>query len=162
VLGRTADLEEDVHSARRGFRPRPCSSRRDLFRYGTSYVQFHKKEVVKAVGDFDESLGVGSDTPYRSGEDTDYVLRAFARGFKTAHAPDVTVRHPAVNLRDPALPEKVRAYAKGRMRLLRKHNMPLWFTLANVVYPLARIPADCLPVIRYRWNMFTARLGALG
>jgi hypothetical protein len=48
------------------------------------------------------------------------------------------------------------------MYLLRKHSLPLWFRLANVLYPLAAllpdIPRAVLPVIAYRRRMFAARL----
>jgi len=139
-------------------------NRVSVFRHSFSTVQFHKLECVKAVGGFDEDLGVGSATPYQSGEDTDYMLRSLKSGFCLAYAPSIIVRHSTVNLRDPALPEKVKAYARGRMRLLRKHDMPTWFIIANIVYPLARMPVECLwwcaRAARYRWNMFRARLAA--
>jgi GT2 family glycosyltransferase len=136
-----------------------------IFRHSFSIAQFHKRECIQAVGDFDEDMGVGCATPFQSGEDTDYALRALKSGFCLAYAPSILVRHPAVNVRDPALPEKVKAYAGGRMRLLRKHNMPAWFITANVVWPLARIPVECLKeflaIFRYRWTMFAARLNGL-
>ncbi|MDR2820444.1 MAG: glycosyltransferase family 2 protein [Desulfovibrio sp.] len=160
ILGRTADLDADI--AATGFALKPCSSRYALFRHSVSYVQFHKKNVVQVVGGFDENLGVGCATPYQSGEDTDYVLRAFEQHFAIAHTPAVVVRHPVVDLRDPSLQVKVKNYAAGRMYLLRKYGLPLWFRLANVAYPLARLPVECLraclPVARYRWGMFRMRL----
>ena len=137
-------------------------NRVSVFRHSISFAQFLKKECVKAVGGFDEDLGVGCATPFQSGEDTDYVLRALKAGFRLFYAPSIVVRHPAVNLRDPVLPGKVQAYARGRMRLLQKHGMPTWFIMANIVHPLARIPVECLKegllICRYRWGMFKARL----
>ncbi|MDR3359035.1 MAG: glycosyltransferase [Desulfovibrio sp.] len=164
VLGRTADMDEDIiPTAASGFIP--CASLYALFRHSVSYAQFYAAGVVRAVGGFDEKLGVGCDTPDQSGEDTDYVFRAFEKNFAVVHAPFVVVRHPAVNPRDRALEAKVRAYANGRMRLLRKYRLPWWFVLANIAYPLSRIPGECLRacrlVVKYRWDMFTARLGTL-
>jgi GT2 family glycosyltransferase len=136
-----------------------------LFCHSCSIAQFHKRECIQDVGDFDEDMGVGCTTLFQSGEDTDYVLRALKSGFLLAYAPTITVRHPAVNLHDAELSAKVRAYARGRMRLLRKHDMPTWFIIMNVVYPLAYMPVEaakaCLPIIRYRWSMFIARFGEL-
>jgi GT2 family glycosyltransferase len=140
-------------------------NRMSVFRHSFSIAQFHKRECVQVVGGFDEDLGVGCATPYQSGEDTDYMLRALKAGFRLLYAPSIVVRHPTVNMRDPALPGKVQAYARGRMRLLQKHGMPAWFIMANVVYPLARIPVECikecLPVFSYRWAMFKARLAGI-
>ena len=135
-------------------------SRYDAFRNSETFLQFYRKQCVETVGLFDESLGPGTGLPYGSGEDTDYVLRAFAAGFAVFRAPGVIVTHPDPPLSNPSLYPKVRSYAAGRMRLLQKHSMPLWFELANILYPLCRIPLDCLPVLRYRWTVFRARLAA--
>lgn len=136
-----------------------------IFQHSISFAQFHKRESVRAIGGFDEDLGIGCSTVYQSGEDTDYMLRALESGSILAYAPAILIRHPAVNLRDANLREKVRAYAQGRMQLLRKHRLPTWIIILNVIHPLVCIPAElinvCLSVIRYRWNMFIARLGEL-
>lgn len=136
-----------------------------VFEGSETFLQFYRKQCVDALGPFDERLGPGTGLPYGSGEDTDYALRAVEAGFGVFRAPSAVVRHPEADLRDPGLSRKVKAYAAGRMYLLRKHSMPAWFALANVVYPLLRIPGECLkacgPAAGYRWNMFTARLGSL-
>jgi GT2 family glycosyltransferase len=135
-------------------------SRYAAFRNSETFLQFYRTRCVRTVGPFDETLGPGTGLPYGSGEDTDYVLRAFAAGCAVFRAPGVVVAHPAPSLEDPGFYPKARSYAVGRMRLLHKHSMPLWFELANILYPLCRIPPDCLPVLRYRWTVFRARLGA--
>lgn len=142
-----------------------------VFHHSISFIQFHRRVCVEAVGGFDEGLGVGCPTPYQSGEDTDYMLRALNHGFRAFHAPLICVRHPAVNVQNMALLEKTKNYARGRMRLLRKHGMPRWFIMANILYPLFRIPPECikkiheecLAIVRYRWTMFKERLkGQMG
>jgi GT2 family glycosyltransferase len=126
------------------------------------YTQFYRKSVIETVGDFDPNLGPGTGLPYGCGEDTDYLLRVLKAGFTVLRTPSVMVLHPAVNMRSPGLRDKTRAYARGRMYLLRKHNMPKWFVLANILYPLLCLPVECLHqfllVVRYRWTMFRARL----
>ena len=162
LTARVLDLDETVAPPATAVQE---LNRMSVFRHSISFAQFHKRECVQAVGGFDEDLGVGCATLYQSGEDTDYMLRALKSGFCLAYAPSIIVRHPTVNLRDPALPEKVKAYARGRMRLLRKHDMPTWFIIANIVYPLARIPVECikecLRIVCYRWTMFKARLAGV-
>jgi len=134
----------------------------NIFKNCPSYVQFYRTSVIKSVGMFDESLGVGSDTPYQSGEETDYALRAIKAGFSVLRVPSIVVRHPIIALRNKYILDKTICYAAGRMRLLHKHNFPCWFLLANAFYPLLCLPLDCLEecffVIRYRWTMFLARL----
>jgi hypothetical protein len=133
-----------------------------VFGRSETWRQFYRRRCVESVGAFDEALGPGSGYPYGCGEDTDYALRVLRAGFRILRAPSVVVRHPAPNVRDPGLGARVEAYACGRMYLLRKHSLPLWFRLANVLYPLAALVPDIsravLPVIAYRRRMFAARL----
>jgi GT2 family glycosyltransferase len=166
LLAGLRDLEEEEErcSARGKDALRPVG-RYAVFRGSETFLQFYRRRCVDAVGPFDERLGPGTGLPYGSGEDTDYVLRAAEAGFGVFRAPSAVVRHPAADLRDPGLRDKVKAYARGRMYLLRKHKMPFWFKLANSVYPLLCIPGECLkacgPVLGYRWTMFAARLGGM-
>ena len=55
-------------------------SRISLFKNAPSWVLFFRTTVMKEVGCFDENLGIGSNGPYQSGEETDYLLRVFASG----------------------------------------------------------------------------------
>ena len=45
------------------------------------------------MGRFDERLGLGSGTPWSSGEELDYVLRAIRSGVRIVYDPDLTVTH---------------------------------------------------------------------
>jgi GT2 family glycosyltransferase len=143
--------------------PQPVN-RYSAFRRSETFLQFYRRRCIDAVGTFDERLGPGTGLPYGCGEDTDYVLRALEAGFGVYRARSVVVRHPEVNPLDPPPAGKVRAYAVGRMRLLRKHRLPLWFVPANIVWPLLCVPAECLrvcrAVVRFRWRMFRARLSS--
>lgn len=138
----------------------PIKNRYDAFRNSETFLQFYRTQCVKAVGLFDETLGPGTGLPYGSGEDTDYVLRTFAAGYSIFRAPGVIVAHPDPPLHNPEFYPKAKSYARGRMRLLHKHSMPLWFEIANILYPLCRIPLDCLPILFFRWTVFRARLAA--
>lgn len=134
----------------------------DLFRACPSYVHFYRTKILASVGFFDETLGVGCGTPYQSGEETDFALRTLRAGFAIARASAVLVRHPHENLRSPFLKRKVRAYAVGRMHLLRKHQCSPLFVAANILYPLVALPCECCvacaAIVRYRWTMFWERL----
>lgn len=108
----------------------------DCFRRGETYVQFFRRETATAVGLFDTRLGPGGGNGFGGGEDTDYLLRALQIA-PVVRVPSLVVFHPEVDDNAQIAPEKMRLYAAGRMAILKKHHLPLWFQLANVLYPLA-------------------------
>ncbi|MDR1684825.1 MAG: glycosyltransferase family 2 protein [Desulfovibrio sp.] len=144
--------------------PRPVQRTYGLFRRAPSITLFFRKKIFDVLR-FDESIGIGSPSRFQSGEDTDLLLRAYARGFVIARMSSVVVRHDNGFADTPAALEKIRRYAAGRMALLRRHRLPLWFRLVNIVYPLAALPGDCaresLRAARCRWAMFCGRAAAL-
>ena len=130
-----------------------------VFRRGGSLVQFFRREAVERIGPYDTVLGPGNGLPYGCGEDTDYLLRALEAGLCVMHVPAVHVRHKEadLSLSGNGL-QKVQSYAAGRMYLLHKHRLPLWFQLVMIAYPLLRIPLEGGKAVRYRLAMFSARL----
>ena len=147
-----------------GEAPRPLPAWR-LFTGCPSYVQFYRRAVTDVVGGFDESLGVGCGTPWRSGEETDLALRAVKAGFAAARVPGVAVLHPAATPAGPGMGRKLSGYARGRMRLMRKHGCSRAFVALNVLYPLLALPLECLSFAgrraRYRLRMFFERFLSL-
>jgi GT2 family glycosyltransferase len=159
------DIQKDgAVSVVRAEKALPAVNRYAAFRHSGTIVQFYRKQCAEAVGPFDERLGPGTGLPYGCGEDTDYVLRALAAGFGVYRARSVVVRHAPFAIRDPGIGAKIEAYACGRMYLLRMHRLPLWFVLANIVWPLLCVPGECLreclTVARFRRRMFNARLAS--
>lgn len=130
-----------------------------LFSYGGTCVQFFRAEAVKGLC-FDTRLGPGTGLPYGCGEDTDYLLEAHKRA-PVWRCPSIRVFHPSPDTHVPS-DAKIASYAAGRMFLLKKHAFPLWFRMANVLYPLCMLPLDALrkgrKAARYRWRMFVERL----
>jgi len=59
-----------------------------------SHTIFLRREVVQQVGAFDEALGLGSETPWSSGEEIDYVVRALRAGARIEYDPSLVVTHP--------------------------------------------------------------------
>ena len=120
-------------------------NRFNVWQRGISYTIFLRHDVVKKTGRFDESLGVGAKTPWGSGEETDYLLRALSTDLY--YDPTFTVIHPVKVTPDIVAPEpamakpranhqKTYAYAMGRGRVLRKHQAPLWFVFYHLARPL--------------------------
>lgn len=82
---------------------------------------FLRRAVTDAVGRFREDIGVGANTPYQSGEETDYFLRALALGFKMWYEPALTVHHPNLHSIE-RMREKTYPYALGCGYVLRHHG----------------------------------------
>lgn len=132
--------------------------RRDAFHRAGTLVQFYRRDAIEDIR-FDPELGPGS--AYGSGEDTDFLLQALAHGVCVGKSREVLIVHPEPDFNDPNLVAKARSYALGRMKLLRKHNFSVWFKLANVLFPLARLPWEWRGGWKYRLAMFLGRLQGL-
>lgn len=100
----------------------------NLWRRVTSYTIFLRRTVVETVGPFDETLGLGATTPWRSGEDLDYVLRALRAGNSIHYDPTLEVYHPGrrEHASSPDV-EQGYSYGAGFGRVLGKNNLPAWF-----------------------------------
>lgn len=66
-----------------------------VFRTAISHTIFLRRRVVQRVGAFDEQLGLGAGTPWTSGEEIDYVVRALGEGARIEYDPSVVITHPA-------------------------------------------------------------------
>jgi glycosyltransferase involved in cell wall biosynthesis len=98
---------------------------------------FLRRAVVERVGQFDETLGLGSGTAFGSGEETDYVIRALQAGFRIEFLADLVVRHPNPERHiDRTTLRKTYSYGCGMGRVLTKHRYPLWFKVRALARPL--------------------------
>lgn len=136
-------------------------SKYSVFKDAPSWVLFFSRRAIEKVGMFDESLGIGSDGPYQSGEETDYLVRLLGAGGVVLRASHPVVYHDEVNYSDLGCINKAYFYAVGRMQLLRKHRFPLWFKVVNVFYPLAQLVFEPLNRRAYRLSIFKGRLSGL-
>ena len=95
-------------------------TRDNLWNRAISFTIFLRRDVVARVGAFDEALGLGSGTPWHSGEEIDYLVRALEAGARIEYDPSLVVTHEireddgALGFRDGA--------SVGY--LLRKHRYP--------------------------------------
>lgn len=139
----------------------PLSQAISWRRAGT-YTYFLRKKVTDRVAGFDETLGPGAGTPWVSGEDNDYMLRALKLGFNVYFDPALIVHHPRMFLSwDDATRQKKYRYSLGDGHLLRKHPMPLWWKLAFFGVPLARLVLAAMKCagdeVRFHWLTFVGR-----
>lgn len=130
-----------------------------VFRDAPSWALFFRADAMRMTGDFDEELGIGSNGPYQSGEETDYLLRVLnANVGKILRSSSVHVFHDTFDFNDPSLLSKAYGYGVGRTHLLHKHKMPLWFQMANLIYPIVRVLLEGGKTWPYRKAMFKGRL----
>ena len=121
ISGRTADAEgRDSVSP---FGKEACRiTRRNYLECGNSNGLVFRREVFAAIGGFDERLGVGSGTPFGSGEEADVLLRAIAHDLDIRFLPDLVIHHDQVET-DPAKTlVRSATYGAGFGALLAKHR----------------------------------------
>ncbi len=109
----------------------------NLFKRCNSNTIFLRHLVTERVGNFDEQLGVGAQTPWGAGEDTDYIRRALTAGLIVFYSPDIQVYHenPSLSPDRTQLARRL-AYSRGFGRVLRKHHYPFWFVAYQLSRPL--------------------------
>lgn len=107
--------------------PGPMSIFNAWRRVGTAAL-FARTRLIASVGEFDEALGPGAETPWQAGEDLDYVIRALRTGCSIYYDPAVEIYHPG--RREHAVAPDIgqgSAYGAGVGRVLRKNKLPWWF-----------------------------------
>jgi GT2 family glycosyltransferase len=104
-----------------------------------SFAIFLRRSVVESVGSFDERLGLGSGSPWSSGEEVDYVLRAVRSGARLEYDPTLIVHHA------------VKRYTPGELRavglrdgasvgwILRRHRYGPAATTRMLVRPIGGV-----------------------
>jgi hypothetical protein len=86
---------------------------RHVVRNASSNTIFFRGHIVRAIGGFDEMLGVG--TPNNGGEDVEYAIRAFLKAQRTDYVNAEVVGHRD---RDTGLRAK---YYRGALLAIRRH-----------------------------------------
>ena len=109
----------------------------NVWKRGMSITCFLRRRVIDTIGLFDEELGLGSLTPWQSGEETDYLIRTIRAGFHIQYLPNLSVYHLDA-LPDYTHQEIQKAYFSGcgMGHVLRKHSYPILYSLSTVIRPL--------------------------
>ncbi|MEO8566185.1 MAG: glycosyltransferase family A protein [Betaproteobacteria bacterium] len=123
---------------------------------GMSSAIFLRRDLIAAVGPFDEALGVGSGTPWPAAEETDYLLRAVARGARIWYDPRFAVHHPgSPDQPQQKIIDRGRRYGRAMGYVLAKHRR----SRIEIAYHVARAATGAmLALVRARWG--EARLHA--
>jgi glycosyltransferase involved in cell wall biosynthesis len=109
----------------------------NVWRRLTSFGLFLRSEAVSKSGGFDETLGVGSGTPWGAAEEMDFLLRCLQRGARVFYDPDLIVHHPVtVSDYDDRAVQRHLSYSRGMGRVLGLHRYPLWYVMWYLIRPL--------------------------
>jgi GT2 family glycosyltransferase len=179
VLGRLV-WEEDLDKSK----PALCSSLNPVNRYNattsmeartrlealmpkeppiwvSSVTMFLQSEAVRAVGGFDETLGLGSGTRWGGGEDVDLAIRCLHAGFPICYCPALKVYHPNPRGRHEDS-RRGFLYGAGMGRVLRKHRYPKWFVFYHFLRSLGGAARGGLKGewsrARYQWAVFRGKV----
>lgn len=130
--------DEQGRLAAGGDSPRPgIISKHNVWHRGVSATMFLRAEVVAQVGLFDETLGLGSESYFKSGEESDYLLRVLRLEQRMIYRPHLRVFHPLPPAsRSAGAIERSWGYGLGFGRVLRKHGYNLPAVIYHLGYPL--------------------------
>lgn len=132
VTGRTTDAEGRDSNGK--FLRSSCEvTRWNVWYCGTSNSVFVRLDLVRQLHGFNETLGVGANSPFGSGEETDLILRALANGHRAAFFHDLIAHHDQTNHRfdEPAF-RRAAGYARGFGRVMRLNHYPPAYALVRV------------------------------
>jgi GT2 family glycosyltransferase len=93
-----------------------------------SHTIFLRRDLVERTGTFDEALGLGSGTPWASGEELDYLVRGLRLGARIEYDPSVEITHP------------VKAVTREELVALgRRDGASVGYVLARNRYPIPTV-----------------------
>jgi len=145
------------------FSKKPCVlNQLNILGRHVSYTVFLRRSLVEKVGDFDIRLGLGANTKWGSGEETDYLLRCIKMGSRLYYDPSFLVYHPEVIYSDSNAKRRALSYSLGWGKVLRKHQFPFWFVLYHLFCPLAGASLEMISLnvnkARYHWCVAKGRI----
>lgn len=158
IVGRTVD--SDGKDAAGVFSTVACDvNRHNYLNCGNSAALFVRRDSWRQIGGFDERLGLGANTPFQSGEESDFLLRGINAGIRIRYLPDFQILHDQID--DASLPHAIRralTYGAGHGALLRKHE----FRFSEVIYRFLRPLGGAVFALlqlnwrsaRMRWSRF--------
>ncbi len=138
-------------------------TKKSIWTQAMSPAIFLRRSAVETIGQFNDSLGVGSGTDWGSGEETDYLLRGLKAGLHLEYDPAIVVFHPqiAAHLNSVAA-ARARSYGLGFGWVLRAHH----YSFSIVAYHWARSLGGALSAVirgdlaraRFSWRVFEGRV----
>jgi GT2 family glycosyltransferase len=117
-------IDEAGHSSPSWARDPTLLTRENLWNRAISFTIFLRAPLVARVGRFDEQLGLGAGSPWSSGEEIDYLVRALDAGARIEYDPSLTVTHPDTRVSTTTLRSLGTRDGASVGYILRKHAYP--------------------------------------
>ena len=134
----------------------------NVFKRAGSASMFVRRSAAELLGGFDETLGLGAATPWKGGEDIDYITRAVSSGLPVYYSPGLDVFHDDPPPPDRRQVQRAHGASCATGRLLRIHNFPLWYVAYWSAGSLALVLASTMKLdligAQYHWVSFLGRL----
>jgi GT2 family glycosyltransferase len=111
-------------------------TRENLWNRAISFTIFLRAPLVARVGHFDEQLGLGAGTPWSSGEEIDYLVRAVDAGARIEYDPELVVTHPDTRVSPTTLRSLGNRDGASVGYILRKHGYPKRIVGRMLVRPI--------------------------
>ena len=98
-------------------------TRSNVWMSGNSNTLFVRKEAIAPGGGFNEELGVGAQSRYQSGEETDFILKLMQNGSRAVYISDLKIYHDQVSdIGTVPVLKRAWTYSLGFGYVLKKHN----------------------------------------
>jgi len=149
INGKTIDQNND-DSVSQFMTTQTTVNRHNYIKGGNSASLFVRKEVFGTIMGFDERMGLGAETPFQSGEESDFILRALEKNLSILFCPQLTIHHKQISnaITDKAI-IRAKCYGAGYGALLKKHKFSKSYVLYKILRPLTRA---FLHLITLRFN----------
>lgn len=134
-------------------------TRYNVWRACGSIRTFYLSSAIRAVGGFDESLGLGAGTPWKGGEDIDYPIRALAKGLNGWFQDSLHVVHEASrSSQAPGAMDRIFGYNASMGRIWRQHHYPLWWFTYQCCRPVGGM---FMALTKLDWSEVTRQVMSL-
>lgn len=137
--------------------------RSNVFERSVSCALFYRSENVRAVGGFDENLGLGSGTRWNGCEDYDLPIQLLDAGQALTYHSELLVFHPCPSLvYDRELIRRAASQSPSFGYLLTRHRFPATFVAMRTLRPLGGclvgLAKGDLMKVRYHWAAALGRV----
>ncbi len=123
VSGRCSNLDGRSINARLAGRAGPIT-RNNVWISQMEGMTFVRRTLLETLDGYDETLGIGADTPWQAAEGPDFILRALAQGHACHFDPALYGYHAEIDTvaPDASMMTKIRSYARGMGYVLGRHG----------------------------------------
>ncbi|WP_290869917.1 glycosyltransferase family 2 protein [Aquabacterium sp.] len=111
----------------------------NVWRSAISFTIFLNAKVFRGGILFDESLGVGANSKWQSGEETDILCRVIDQGGRIKYDPAILAYHPVkISTFSPEEFKRASAYARGCGKVISSDYYPKVYAATIIVAPIVK------------------------